>query len=279
MRAGSLVQAAQNHGAGPLPVVVAVQAALDHRGRPGVEHLVLEVPARELRADRVPYQLQQPNSMLGVHVGPAHEPLEVGLGHRVVPGAHRRRHLDRGPAGQLPQSEVDVAVQRRLQRHRRVQHLRVGPGYAVAVDGGVVLPGQHQPVGHRRLGGHPGQAELEVAVGGLARPLGQLRRQPGQEPELHRVADLGLGVAQHVGRGAGELGEGDLRVAVHEHVLGGHVHIVEDDQRVDLVVNRGQRVVAGRGDVAAVGPARVDAQPGVVHGDHHRQAVVVGTWR
>ena len=217
--------------------------------------------------------------MLGVHVGPAHEPLEVGLGHRVVPGAHRRRHLDGGPAGQLPQREVDVAVQRGLQRHGRVQHLRVGASHTVGVDAGVVLPRQHQPVGNRRLGGHPGQAQLEVAVGGLARPLGQLGGQPGQESELHRVADLGLGVAQHVGGGAGELGEGDLGVAVHEHVLRGHIHVVEHHQRVALVIDRRQRVVASRGDVAAVGPAGVDAQPGVVHGDHHRQAVVVGTWR
>src|SRR5512145_3226352 len=68
-----LSQAAVDGGRPALPVVGAEHARV-HDGLGGrVEHLVLELPPRELRADEVPHELQQLHPLARGGSGAAHE--------------------------------------------------------------------------------------------------------------------------------------------------------------------------------------------------------------
>ena len=88
-----------------------------------------------------------------------------------------------------------------------------------------------------------------------------------------RTSDWKL--AGHVGRRLVELGGHQVHVAVDEHVLPGHEHVVEDDGGVDLVEARRERVVVDAGRERRVGPARVEAQPLRVHRHDERDRVVL----
>ncbi len=77
-----------------------------------------------------------------------------------------------------------------------------------------------------------------ICTGGIAmiaRDLAQPLGQSHQETQFHGIADLRLMIAIGMRRRAPPLIAAELEIAVTEHALPRHEHIVEHDQRVGFV--------------------------------------------
>ncbi len=105
--------------------------------------------------------------------------------------------------------------------------------------------------------------------------LDQLRREPGQQLELHPEAHQRLEVRGDVGGRLVELGGHPLHALVDEHVLPRHQHVVEDHGGVHLVEARGERVVVDAGGERGVRPSREQPEPRGAHRHHQRDRVVL----
>ena len=82
-----------------------------------------------------------------------------------------------------------------------------------------------------------------LVAAGRAQGLGQ---QPGDQVELHAIARAALEHAAVQKTRSGKEAHHPRRVAIDEHVLPGHEHVVEDEDRVVLVEARRQRVIERR---------------------------------
>jgi hypothetical protein len=90
--------------------------------------------------------------------------------------------------------------------------------------------------------------------------LADLACNSGEKLHLRGESDLRLAVAQHVSAGVEELGTQPVDVATHENVRPGHVHVVEHNQRIGLVVAAGHRIVECAGLADRVRPPAVRLQ-------------------
>src|SRR5690606_42019214 len=84
-------------------VVALGHPGADQERRARVEHLVLLVPARELRTDRVPRQLEELDALLALPAGRLDVPAQVRSRLRVVVVPCRRRELDEPATAQITQ--------------------------------------------------------------------------------------------------------------------------------------------------------------------------------
>src|SRR5262245_4327772 len=145
------------------PVVGAKHARVHHRLRGGVEHLVLELPSAELRADEVPDELEELDPLARLRCRPTHEPLDVGARLRARERGLRRRQLLEGAAGQLADGAQHVDDQPALQAHAGIDVLRVRARHTLA-DEWVALRRLHDGV-ERRAQRRDVAAERSLSLG------------------------------------------------------------------------------------------------------------------
>src|SRR6266581_4262657 len=183
-----LPEAAVDGGLGRRPIVGLEHPGVHHGLRGRVEHLVLELAAAELRADKVPDELDELDPVARVrHARPV-----VAL--RVCPGLPAREarlgrgHGLEGSARQLAERPHHVHDEPALEAHPGIDVLGVRARYAVHHQGGALgrLDKRIEARAER------GDVAAEGGLGGrillVAVELDELHGEPGYGFGLHREA-------------------------------------------------------------------------------------------
>ena len=240
----------------------------------GVEHLVLGVAAGEFRADRIPGEAHELDAPLRVGRGRLLGASDVVGEHRVgeVPGGGRQH--DEAAAGELADRVDEPRVEVLGQHLGGVHEVPVGDEVAVILPAARLHP-VHESLHHRRLGREVPELLAHVRDVHGADGLRHLVGDPDQEPHLDHQPDLGLIVLEVVGVSVGELGPAEVRVAVDEDPLPGHVHFVKVDEGIVLVEMRRERIVILGGGSRLVRAARHDLDARVAHRDREGDRVLL----
>src|ERR1043165_1876181 len=234
--------------------------AHDERGA-GVELLVLQVAAGELRADEVPGELEELHPVDGATLRSLEAGVELAR-EVLVPGdGDVGGHLAHAAAAELAEPVDEGRVVLRAPLEGGVHHAPVeadvtfGPALErldLAVDhaGDAALDRGH--VAERLL--HRGDFDRVRRMRDLA---AQAENQAHLGPEAH----VRLVVAEAVARRLDVDVAREERVVVHEHALPGHLDLVAHHHAVGLVVAPGERRVELALRLALEGLARPERQP------------------